>query len=317
MEKKFDEKPFISVIIPAINPINWETVIKNLYSDKIKFEIIFLGPFKPINKLPNYCRYIKTFVKPPQCLEIGYKQSNGNLIMQFADDCKFSVEDPLCKIFDLWKKTGSNLNRLISCKYRTENWEPAEADYRFMPWDKISPLIPMTPLIPKILFKKFKSYDRRFTAVLADVDLYMRLIRAGVKFDFSEIYYVENKKINVGNLLLNDYWMKDKIFLDKLWIDNSNKPLEERKFAPQRNLEVEEFDEDNLIDITQEPKGKWKHNNIFYNKIIHNPIFYFFKNLLNSVQANPERKFFYTYLVSLIKLNKYGKLIINFIKKYK
>ena len=42
--------------------------------------------------------------------------------MQFADDCRLSVEDPLFKIFDEWKKYGCRLNKLISCQYKTEEW---------------------------------------------------------------------------------------------------------------------------------------------------------------------------------------------------
>ncbi len=35
------KNPFVSVIIPAINVDNWENVIQNLQSKKIKIEIIF------------------------------------------------------------------------------------------------------------------------------------------------------------------------------------------------------------------------------------------------------------------------------------
>jgi hypothetical protein len=76
------DNPFVSVIIPAINTKNWPNVINNLQSKKIKIEIIFLGPFKPQFELPFNCRYIQTFVTPPQCLEIGYRISKGNFIIQ-------------------------------------------------------------------------------------------------------------------------------------------------------------------------------------------------------------------------------------------
>ena len=138
-----------------------------------------------------------------------------------------------------------------------------------MPWDKSSPLIPITPLLPKILLKKFKTYDKRFVAVLADVDLYMRLIRGNVDFIFCDIFYIENKSINAGNLLLNDHWSKDKIMLDELWIDDITKPLEERKFANIRKDEVSEFSHIDINISTQGPKGKWKYNSSFYNSIIH------------------------------------------------
>ena len=102
----------------------------------------------------------------------------------------------------------------------------------------------------------------------------MRLIRAGCKFIYSNIFYIENKKFNKGNILLGDYWSKDKIFLDKLWIDDFKKPLLQRKFSKKRNLKFLKFNKRNLISKTQYPYGKWKYNNYLYNNIIHNPIFY-------------------------------------------
>jgi len=308
--KDLIDNPFISVIIPAINTKNWPNVINNLQSKKIKIEIIFLGPFKPQFELPHNCRYIQTFVKPPQCLEIGYRVSKGNFILEFADDCKLSTNDGIYKLFQLWKKNGANIYKLISCKYKTKAHKTLKADYRFMPWDKTSPLLPITPLLPKILLQKYGSYDRRFEAVLENLDLYMRLIRAGCKFIYSNIFYLENKNINKGNMLLGDYWSKDKIFLDKLWIDDFKKPLMQRKFSKKRNLKFLKFNNRNLTSKTQYPYGKWKYNNYLYNNIIHNPMFYFFKNLIN-------RKYFIQYLFSILKEYYFFKRIINYLKKIK
>ncbi len=306
--KELITNPFVSVIIPAININNWENVIQNLQSKKIKIEIIFLGPFKPTFRLPKNCKYIQTFVKPPQCLEIGYRISKGNFIMQFADDCKLSTKDGIYKLYKSWKKKGSNIYKLISCKYKTSNHRTLKADYRFMPWDKTSPLLPITPLVPKILLKKYGSYEKRFEAVLADIDLYMRLIRAGCNFSFANIFYLEDKNINKGNILLGDFWMKDKIFLDKLWIDDMKKPLIERKFAKRRKLNFYKFSPKDLIKQTQKPYGKWKYSNFMYNKMIHNPIFYFFKNLYNY-------KSFIPYLSSLLKQYRIINILNNIFKK--
>ena len=308
--KDLINNPFVSIIIPAINIKNWPNVINNLQSKKIKIEIIFLGPFRPKFKLPNYCQFIETFVKPPQCLEIGYQISNGNFILQFADDCFLSGHDPIYKLFSLWKKRGASIYKLTSCKYKTENHRTMISDYRFMPWDSSSPLLPVIPLVPKILLKKYGSYDKRFEAVLSDVDLYMRLIRAGCKFIYSNITCVENKRINKGNMLLGDYWSKDKIFLDKLWIDDFKKPLMKRKFSKKRNLKFLKFNKKNLISKTQYPYGKWKYNNYLYNNVIHNPIFYFFKNLIN-------KKYFIQYIVSILKEYYFSRRIIDYLKKIK
>ena len=111
-------------------------------------------------------------------------------------------------------------------------------------------------------------------------------------------------------MLLGDYWSKDKIFLDKLWLDDFKKPLTDQKFAKKRNLKFLKFKKKNLITKTQYPYGKWKYNNQFYNLLIHNPFFYFFKNLLN-------RKYFKQYVFSLVKEYYIFRHLLNFLKKFK
>lgn len=301
--------PYISVIIPAINTHNWKSVINSFRSQKIKNELIFIGPKSPDFILPSHCKFIKTFVKPPQCLEIGRRLSRGNFIIQFADDCNIISEtnDPLYSLYLNWKKKPF-YNTIVTCAYHINKKKSKAVDLRYLPSDKT--IIPHAPLFPKILYKIFGSYDKRFTAVLADVDLYLRFIKGGCNVISSKVIAREDKNVNKGNFLLGDHWQIDRVFLDKLWIEDETIALHKRKLANKRKLDLQNFSYSNLLNKTQGNQGKWKSNNNIYNYIILHPFFNFFKNLL-------KRKYFIQYIASIIKQYYIFRLLINYLKSLK
>ena len=106
----------ISVIIPTNNPKNLDSLIKNLSSKKIDYEIIFIGPFKFITKkFKKRVKFIESYLKPTHCLQLGLFYSTGNYLIQMADDCLLKGHnDPL---YYLYKKAKSNPKKLISCRY--------------------------------------------------------------------------------------------------------------------------------------------------------------------------------------------------------
>jgi hypothetical protein len=309
VNKDLINNPYISVIIPAINTYNWKSVINSFMSKKIKNELIFIGPKNPDFILPGHCRFIKTFVKPPQCLEIGRRLSRGNFIIQFADDYNIISEtnDPLYSLYLNWMKKPF-YNTIVSFAYHINKKKSKAVDLRYLPSD--TTIIPKAPLFSKILYKIFGSYDKRFTAVLADVDLYLRFIKGGCNVISSKVIAREDKNINKGNFLLGDHWQIDRVLLDSLWIKDENIPLHKRKLANKRKLNIQNFSNSNLLTKTQGNQGKWKSNNNIYNYIILHPLYNFFKNLIN-------RKYFKQYLVSLIKKYYIFKHLLNFLKKFK
>ena len=92
-------KPIISVFASAYRIHWWRGMYDSLATNKVSFEIVFVGQNKPDFKLPNNFKYIYSNVKPAQCLEIALKQATGEFIMNMSDDWLFSDSflDNLCK----------------------------------------------------------------------------------------------------------------------------------------------------------------------------------------------------------------------------
>ncbi|WP_440908670.1 hypothetical protein [Candidatus Pelagibacter sp.] len=256
----------ISVIIPTNNPNNLNSIIKNLSSKKIDYEIIFIGPFK-VNKrkVKKKVKFIESYLKPTHCLQLGLFYSTGNYLIQMADDCLLKGHnDPL---YYLYKKTKSNPKKLISCKYSVNGVPSKNYEYNYLPWDD-STNLPIAPLMKKKDIIRVGGYDKTFIAVLSDIDLYLRL-RQSCKLDFyySKIFVDENKKHNKSNNLLPTYWNHDRNNLDKFWVKNKKKPYLSKK----RNEIIQKFDNSpKLINKPQGNLGKWLYNNKYYFKFIDN-----------------------------------------------
>ena len=256
----------ISVIIPTNNPNNLNSIIKNLSSKKIDYEIIFIGPFK-VNKrkVKKKVKFIESYLKPTHCLQLGLFYSTGNYLIQMADDCLLKGHnDPL---YYLYKKAKSNPKKLISCKYSVNGVHSKNYEYNYLPWDD-STNLPIAPLMKKKDIIRVGGYDKTFIAVLSDIDLYLRL-RQSCKLDFyySKIFVDENKKHNKSNNLLPTYWNHDRNNLDKFWVKNKKKPYLSKK----RNEIIQKFDNSpKLINKPQGNLGKWLYNNKYYFKFIDN-----------------------------------------------
>lgn len=104
-------KPIISLFCSAIKPHLWLNLYESLSSNKIPFEIVFVGPKKPKFKLPFNIIYIKSRVKPAQCAEIAYRNSNGSFVLNITDDLIFRKYflDNLYRDFKKHNKTSKKI----------------------------------------------------------------------------------------------------------------------------------------------------------------------------------------------------------------
>lgn len=256
----------ISVIIPTNNPKNLDSLIKNLSSKKIDYEIIFIGPFKFITKkFKKRVKFIESYLKPTHCLQLGLFYSTGNYLIQMADDCLLKGHnDPL---HYLYKKAKSNPKKLISCRYSVNGVPSKNYEYNYLPWDD-STNLPIAPLMKKKDIIKVGGYDKTFIAVLSDIDLYLRLRQScKLEFYYSKIFVDENKKYNKSNNLLPTYWNHDRNNLDKFWVKNKKKIY----LSKTRNKKIQKFaNSAKLINKPQGTLGKWIYNNKYYFKFIDN-----------------------------------------------
>lgn len=100
--------PEISIVATAFRPQNWMSLYKSIGDNQVNFELVFVGPSPPGYELPKNFRFIKTPVKPPQCMEIVVRNTNAELIMNIADDCEFVTPSSLDELYDLYKSCNSD-----------------------------------------------------------------------------------------------------------------------------------------------------------------------------------------------------------------
>ena len=175
------EKPIISLFAPAIKPHLWLNLYESLSSNKIPFEIVFVGPKKPKFELPSNIVYIKSSVKPAQCAEIAYRNTQGSLVMGIGDDFifrKYSL-DYLYKDFEEKNKGIKKIGIGLALNGSHEVERSSLNKRRFSRSDKDN----NTPVMwdGMVLMEKewWGGIDRRFAAILYHWDNIMRFHESG------------------------------------------------------------------------------------------------------------------------------------------
>lgn len=163
-------RPVISLFSSAIYTGFWTTVYERLQStNRTPFEIIFVGNIKPTFKLPSNCHHIYSEVKPSQCFHIAAKEAQGDLLLNFADDCLYSpgALDNMSNI------CSNNPDAIATAAY--------PRDQHFFYKRRDTPLLPVGSMLTKELWNDLGGIDSRFVCLYWDVDIAMRLIARGGK----------------------------------------------------------------------------------------------------------------------------------------
>tara|TARA_B100001057_G_scaffold73832_1_gene68234 strand:- start:11964 stop:12848 length:885 start_codon:yes stop_codon:yes gene_type:complete len=287
----------ISVIIPSNNSKNWKKIIKNLSSNKINYEIIFIGPKQNSAINDKNIKIIQSFLKPVQCLQIGLINSSGNYLMQMADDCLLKgAKDPL---FYIYQKAKKFPKRIVSCKYSVSGIPVKKHEYNYLPWNNKTNL-PIAPLIKKSDVLRLGGYDKNFIAVLSDIDLYLRLKQINKKIYYCNLFIDEDKIHNKSNNLLPTYWNHDRVQLDNCWIKKNKK--KKLILSKKRLKKIQRFD-NKLLELKkpQGLTGKWKFNNYIFFTLINNKVF---KSISFLLTLSTNTRFYYFYKIKNKLLKK-------------
>lgn len=257
----------ITFICPSIRPKYWDYIQKSIHHNKIKYEILFIGPKKNLgDKQMDNCKFIKSYVKPSQCFQIGLKKSKYDLICLLADDFKFPKKNILFEI--------SKAKRLIKTKkllslrlksYGCKTWIPTK-EYNYMK-------LPFAPIIEKKLFFKVGGIDKGFLATFHDLDLYLRILSKGYKIKYLDIIIEERERDHIEPSLYHRNSSVDKKYFQRLWFRKG-------KFNLKRVQKVKKFKEKNLVNITQPPYGKWKNTGDLINSLKYNYFYFIFDKFL-------------------------------------
>ena len=240
--------PIISVYGSAYRPQNWVGLYNTLIDNDISFEIVFVGPNEPDFILPDNFKYIKSSVKPAQCVEIASRYATGELIMQVADDLEFRTPKMLDSLYSVY--TAYNDERLIvSCRFMVDGVDVSSLCCNYLAGRPETPMISVAGLMSNRLYREVGGIDRNFVAVCGDMDVIMRIHKRGGSVVLSDIYVNENR-LHCGNDLYALYSVQDRALLDSLWMVGGSVQLDRaRLFEP--------FSNERILEESQGPKGRW------------------------------------------------------------
>jgi GT2 family glycosyltransferase len=239
--------PKISIFSSAHRPQNWMDLYKSIGENDVEFELVFVGPNKPDYRLPNNFRFIRSLVKPTQCLEIALRNTTADLVMPIADDCMFKGSRPLDRLYETYKN-NNNDKIILSCRYMLNGEDQSECAH----FDGISsPVMPLCGLMSRNLLMSVGGLDKNFIAIMWDCDIAMRVHSLGGDVILSDVFLEEDKYKNAGSELCNEFWEHDRGLLESLWTKNG-------KIHLCRTKPVESFDDLNILKASQGPRGRWR-----------------------------------------------------------
>jgi hypothetical protein len=242
--------PVIGICAPAHRPQNWMALYNSIGQNDIDFELVFVGPNHPGYQLPKNFRFLKSSVKPAQCLEAAFRNTCADYIMPIADDLEFKTIRPLDKLYDLYKSCNCD-KVVVSSRMMTNGKDQSSFAHRFFT-DKDSEFVmPLSGLISKKFYRSLGGIDRNFIAVMWDLDIAMRAYAQGGKVVMSDVYLNEDRSKTMGSNLCNEFWSHDRKLLEKLWTVNG-------KLNLKRSRIVEPFLDRDILKFSQGPRGRWR-----------------------------------------------------------
>ena len=243
-------KPDISLFGPSYRPENWMDLYRSIGDNDVSFEIIFVGPNEPDFKLPSNFKFIKSYTKPMQCFEIAARNTTADLIMNIADDVEFRTKRPLDRLYNIYK-SYNNEKLILSCRYMLNGEDLSDDCHHFLAGDKSSPVLPLSGLISRKLYREIGGVDRNFIAIIGENDLAMRVHALGGEVLLSDVYLEETKRKSRGSRLCAEFWNHDRGLLLNLWLVNGKVQLNRAK-------PVEPFSDFRILEVSQGPRGRWR-----------------------------------------------------------
>ena len=273
--------PKISLIASASRPENWAGLYESIGENDVEFELVFVGPNSPKQKLPDNFHYIKSNVKPAQCFEIAAKHAAGELIMWFVDDARFITEHPLDKLYRAYL-SHSDEKIIMTCEYHLP-----DGYNRYYPGKMDSPMMALCGLLSKSLWRDIGGIDRRFIALCWDMDLVMRVLAKGGKVETAGVFMDERIESSRGlrsrgSTLLKDHMATDRVLVDELWVRDG-------KLGLVRSSPVLPFMDLDIMTRSQAPTGRWRYQSNLINRFLTSKIFYSIKYLGREISGRTSR----------------------------
>ena len=144
------------------------------------FEIVFVGPSPPTQKMPDNFRHIVSDATPCQCVEIAVMNAVGEYIVPLSDDVTLS-DGYLNKFYNYIQRFDRD-KVLISSRFWVERADKFGDDG--LMFDGGMPTVPVMGVCPAFrrdLWIKLGGLDRRFHGTFCDMDMQMRFYEYGMQ----------------------------------------------------------------------------------------------------------------------------------------
>ena len=247
------EKPYFSIASasrrPQYYPYFYEALSKN---STVPFEIVFVGPNPPTQKMPDNFRHIVSRATPCQCIEMAVRNAVGEYVMSIGDDVMFS-DGFLDKLYSYAQKLDRD-KVLITSRFWLETLNKFGDDGLMFDGDLPTGfVIGIGPVFRRDIWMKLGGLDRRFHSTFCDIDMQMRFYEYGMQpFVTPDCWINEvnkregifqedgwkNKNHRNCSLLIKHYYPA-RTLLNSLWITKDGKMSKTRLSPVELFTDVE------------------------------------------------------------------------------
>jgi len=222
-------KPKYTFIAAAIRDYYYKDFYDSVaVNNKIPFEIIFVGPNPPLEKMPDNFHYIKTHVKPGQCYEIAARAAKGEYLHTPGDDFTFSKNYlnnlyKYIKMLDMDKVFITVRNCHPDGKSEV-NKKHIDHGFVFDAMILNASYCGCAPVFRADLWHKLGGYDKRFYGAYPDMDLQQRFYEYGMRpfltpdciLSEHNFYHIEDHSESMSvrcgtedGEILRSFWIKE------------------------------------------------------------------------------------------------------------
>ena len=235
------DKPIFSLVATAKRSYWYRDFYDSISAGaNVPFEIVFVGPNPPTQKMPRNFKYIQTNVKPAQCQEIAARNAAGEYLMIASDDIRYS-DGFLNRVYNYTLKLDMQ-KTLISFRYSL-NKEIRDFQLVFQLSNPYSLVCGQNPLFLKSTWCKLGGIDRMFVCSMGDMDMQMRFYEYGMQ-PFLAPDCIIDEVVTLGDIRQGTLYRKggrsDTHYLDAMWINKSS-------FLKNRSSKVLSFDDEDIL----------------------------------------------------------------------
>ena len=178
----------VTLVAPAIRTEWWLELYEALTkTNDTKFEVIFVGHIRPKFSLPDNFLYIYSKNTPAACVEIGFRATQTEYVMNVADDYSPDPKWLSSHVIDKCLEEHKRVESLgvehfyVGPSFKMGPEEKFKDPVPLLYWthDHHSPLLTISPLTKMKTNRLLQGPDSSFYGLYWDTDINMRLYEIG------------------------------------------------------------------------------------------------------------------------------------------